>query len=140
MSCRIKGCRGIRKAKDLCQKHYDSDRLRANPSVNKDKNRHYLRTERGRWMELQKSARHRGLALNLSEEEYYRLTRGAACFFCKGPLPEAGHGLDRVNNALGYSLENVLPCCKYCNRARCDDPIDSFLKWLEKVATNLRHE
>jgi hypothetical protein len=30
------------------------------------------------------------------------------------------NGLDRINNLNGYTMDNVLPCCHYCNAIRMD--------------------
>lgn len=43
------------------------------------------------------------------------------------------NGLDRVDNSLGYTLKNVVPCCKYCNKAKLDRSVDEFLEWVKKV-------
>jgi hypothetical protein len=43
------------------------------------------------------------------------------CHYCfSSLLTETGIGLDRINNNLGYSLDNVLPCCGNCNKIRQD--------------------
>lgn len=39
--------------------------------------------------------------------------------YCKTDLTDmVGHGLDRVNAEVGYNINNVLPCCNTCNKAR----------------------
>lgn len=43
------------------------------------------------------------------------------------------NGLDRVDNQKGYISENVVPCCKFCNSAKSQMPIEDFKKWIEKV-------
>jgi hypothetical protein len=41
------------------------------------------------------------------------------CHYCGGMLlDETGCGLDRRNNSIGYTIENVLPCCGVCNQIR----------------------
>ena len=42
------------------------------------------------------------------------------------------NGIDRKDNTLGYILENCLPCCRICNRAKSDMPYEDFMKWLER--------
>lgn len=43
------------------------------------------------------------------------------CFYCsKDLLLEFGTGLDRIDNSLGYTVNNVLPCCGNCNKIRGD--------------------
>lgn len=40
------------------------------------------------------------------------------CYYCGGKLNETAAGLDRIDNSIGYELNNVLPCCDICNRTR----------------------
>lgn len=47
------------------------------------------------------------------------------------------NGLDRVNSALGYTSENVVTCCKYCNRAKSDMSSDDFKKWVHTTYHHL---
>lgn len=42
-------------------------------------------------------------------------------------------GLDRVDNSDGYHRDNVVPCCKYCNKAKNDRTTDEFYQWAEAV-------
>jgi 5-methylcytosine-specific restriction endonuclease McrA len=43
------------------------------------------------------------------------------------------NGVDRVNSSVGYKLENCVPCCKICNRAKGDMSIDDFKQWIKKI-------
>lgn len=45
------------------------------------------------------------------------------CSYCDGVLGKVkfGKGLDRINNMDHYEIDNVLPCCRTCNRIRGDD-------------------
>jgi hypothetical protein len=82
-----------------------------------DRNR-YSRTPKGRYQHLKSSAKLRGLELNLSLEEMEEVRAIAICFYCRGPLPQCGHGLDRLNSDKGYTKENVVACCSGCNRKK----------------------
>lgn len=44
------------------------------------------------------------------------------------------NGLDRVDNSCGYSMDNVVPCCKVCNAAKSAMTLDEFKAWVLRVA------
>lgn len=43
------------------------------------------------------------------------------------------NGIDRVNNKNGYSVKNVVTCCKICNRAKDTMTKKEFLTWIKRV-------
>lgn len=85
----------------------------------------------------------RNLAFDLSEEEFRNLIT-SNCFYCgcspknEKKMPEyAGslfyNGIDRVDNTRGYSLDNCVPCCIICNKAKRDLTKQEFLDWIKLV-------
>lgn len=42
-------------------------------------------------------------------------------------------GLDRINNDIGYTRQNVVPCCIICNRAKNSMPFKDFIDWLNRL-------
>lgn len=61
----------------------------------------------------------RGLATNISKEDYTNLI-SSPCYYC-GKITlgvEQGGGLDRLDNSKGYTLDNVVACCSECNCMR----------------------
>jgi hypothetical protein len=46
---------------------------------------------------------------------YWQELVSRPCYYCGGPLNPQGLGLDRIDNAMGYVEQNVVPCCKNCN-------------------------
>lgn len=92
-------------------------------------------------------ARKRGLAWELTDEDFDRLT-AENCFYCGSPpacrtkrVKSVRHyngdfvynGIDRIDNAVGYIPGNVLPCCGICNKAKRDLPFDDFLVWIARL-------
>lgn len=49
--------------------------------------------------------------------EYVKVSLLSNCHYCGFPPT----GLDRINNKLGHTIENTVPCCKECNIARMDN-------------------
>lgn len=43
------------------------------------------------------------------------------------------NGLDRIDSRLGYSADNVVSCCKYCNCAKNVMSKDEFLDFISRV-------
>ncbi|MBT6050762.1 MAG: hypothetical protein HOG49_28500 [Candidatus Scalindua sp.] len=68
------------------------------------------------------------------------------CFYC-GSKPNNRHrnkrkkmiydymynGIDRKDNKKGYSLDNCVPCCKICNRAKDVMSLKEFEEWIKSV-------
>lgn len=50
------------------------------------------------------------------------------------------NGLDRVDSNLGYTPDNVVPCCPTCNYAKSDTPLEDFRNWIRKVYLHLWKE
>jgi hypothetical protein len=76
--------------------------------------RKYNSTIKGQWQQLRCGAKRGSKDMLLSFEDFTFL-RSLPCFYCGGPLPSKGAGIDRMDNREGYTLDNSTPCCKYCN-------------------------
>lgn len=92
---------------------------------------------------LHQGAKARGYEVSLTPEQIVGLM-SQPCRYC-GTMnsnlsshPEyhgtfAYNGIDRVDNSLGYTIDNVVPCCKHCNIAKRDRTTDQFLAWIARV-------
>lgn len=47
------------------------------------------------------------------------------------------NGLDRVDNNLPHNLNNVVPCCKYCNFAKRERSQLEFAEWIKRLVRKL---
>lgn len=95
---------------------------RANPHILKriaELNRLRAFSVRDKFMAAKNQAKHRGLPWTIGFEEYKDL-QSRSCYYCEGDLPRRGIGLDRMDNdkSVGYTVDNVLPCCATCNSIR----------------------
>jgi len=94
---------------------------------------------------VQDQGRHRNISFDLTHDDARRLMK-ESCFYCGAePGQASGHstqryngsfiynGLDRVDNAGGYTLDNVVPCCKICNFAKGTMTQGKFLSWLDRL-------
>jgi hypothetical protein len=47
------------------------------------------------------------------------------------------NGIDRVNNNIGYNVDNCVPCCTMCNQAKHNHTKQVFKEWLIKIIKNI---
>lgn len=89
-------------------------------------------------------AKYRGLVFSLSKEEFF-LVCELCCHYCGAEpsnvnVSDSGYGswtyngLDRVDSSVGYISNNVVPCCKICNRAKSDMSYDDFVLWIGRLS------
>jgi hypothetical protein len=91
-----------------------------------------------RYQKLFFKAKHEERAFNIDEITYVELI-SQPCVYCGGMLPESGCGLDRINNNLGYTLNNVVPCCGACNQIRNVHLTYDEMKVAMKAIVEYRH-
>jgi hypothetical protein len=73
---------------------------------------------RRRWQKLTFKCRHENRELDLTQEKCEELWKDG-CFYCNKTLQdETGCSLDRIDNNVGYTITNVVPCCGNCNKMR----------------------
>ena len=79
-----------------------------------------------------RNANKRGLTFNLTRDYFQQLTH-QPCIYCGGMHHKGYNGIDRIDSRIGYEPNNVAGCCKTCNLAKNNQPIDSWLAWLERI-------
>ena len=84
---------------------------------------------------------------NISKEQFTDLVN-SNCYYCgckpflvrynrTKSVSKALNGIDRVNSSIGYIIENCVPCCIYCNRAKNTMNINEFKNWVILIYNNL---
>lgn len=43
------------------------------------------------------------------------------------------NGVDRKDNAVGYTAENCVPCCDICNKAKRAMSYQEFMAWIQRL-------
>lgn len=81
--------------------------------------RAYRVSDKGKWGMARRGAKRRGIEWSISLEDYINIIK-PLCHYCAGPLSPFGINLDRKNNAIGYTKDNVVTCCGDCNRTKGD--------------------
>lgn len=91
---------------------YHSEYVKQNRKrINKSQQKYNKKTQF--YSSFKGQCKYRGVVFTLTLEEYLTIRKNK-CTYCKGKLPAMG-GLDRIDLARGYELDNVLPCCTACN-------------------------
>lgn len=94
------------------------------------------------WQELVQRCLRAEKPLKITPSDYKRLI-AQACVYCGSPpmtmtTYAAGpnflyNGVDRIDNARGYVLENLAPCCRLCNQFKSKLGVDEFLKHVARI-------
>ena len=103
------------------------------------------RVEKQLYREYRLAATKRGYVFDLTQTQFVSLLYDN-CFYCNsepsncmtktkitGVEKHYFNGVDRLNNKIGYTVDNCATCCKICNRAKNDMTIEEFVNWLEKI-------
>ena len=96
-----------------------------------------------------RNARIRDLSFELTREAFRAIT-SSNCYYCNEP-PKRVHkqsiyhhggykynGIDRLDNNVGYTNENSLPCCFDCNVAKSTHDVETFAVWIARVYATLK--
>lgn len=92
--------------------------------------------------EYRGGAQARGYPWGLTDADAERLLT-QDCRYCSAPpgrlfryssaVATLG-GIDRVDNTLGYTPDNCVPCCSTCNRAKNAMPLEAWNTWRAAIA------
>jgi hypothetical protein len=88
-------------------------------------------------------AKVRSLEFCITKEHFKTLTKGN-CYYCgveprqlgnsaKRCSPYIYNGVDRKDNKQGYTVENSVPCCKVCNKAKLAMSLSQFMEWINRL-------
>ena len=94
------------------------------------------------------SAKKRNLQWGLSRERFIYIVY-KPCFYCgkesslvkraKNQIIKT-NGVDRLDNKIGYTVENSVPCCRQCNRAKFVLSQKEFLDWANQLVEHQRKQ
>ena len=114
------------KCKECCKGRIDLRKNRWINSTENQKNKKriastiYRKTIKGKSIDIISSYRRfdykKGLQNNLTQN-FVAKSLESPCYYCH----DKSSGLDRIDNKIGHTIENCVPCCKECNIARMDN-------------------
>lgn len=84
---------------------------------------------RYRLQSLKAGAIQRKLNFDLTDEEAKNILQ-KSCYYCDS---DEYVGIDRLDSTKGYTIENSVPCCKYCNLMKNNLSYDLFLTQIDKI-------
>lgn len=92
-----------------------------------------------------KGAKKRNLVYELTKEQFKNLVT-QDCYYC-GAKPKIYNsykytsvymnGIDRIDNSIGYVIDNCVPCCKFCNQMKMEKSQYDFLNKIKEIYCNL---
>jgi hypothetical protein len=97
------------------------------------------------YREYVNKSKSRDIYFELSLEEASQMF-SQNCYYCAEPPKNKRtrvngntivyQGIDRVDNSIGYTKENCVPCCKYCNSFKMERGQEDFFKHINKIYFN----
>jgi hypothetical protein len=88
-----------------------------------------------------KGAENRGLHFELSAH-YFKIITSKPCIYCGVPPMQSKkankhkytyNGIDRVDNSIGYTVSNCVPCCGTCNYAKRAMPYSEWMAYIKRL-------
>ena len=96
-----------------------------------------------------RNAKNRNNIFNLTKEEVFELFK-QNCYYC-GVIPSKKiikkgfygyfiyNGIDRLDNNKGYTKENSVSCCSFCNYTKNKTDFKEFIVWIRKVYNHTKN-
>jgi hypothetical protein len=86
------------------------------------------------WHDYCKGVASRDLTMPISYEKFVDLTI-RPCFYCNRFSENRYNGIDRYDNTIGYTEENVRPCCTNCNMMKNNYNPDAFTNKIDAIVS-----
>lgn len=86
-----------------------------------------------------KSAEKRNIDYKLTDENAQSLM-DQECFYCKDVNDNGEkyfNGIDRMDNNVGYNVDNCVTCCKTCNYSKCEMSLNDFIGKVHHIISYL---
>lgn len=97
------------------------------------------------FLTYRRNAKVRNFEFRLTKDQFAEIVV-KNCYYCNSPptqtykyaTPKKSEaftysGIDRRDNKIGYTLDNCVPCCTICNKAKGSLPLEDFKKWIERL-------
>lgn len=105
-------------------------------------NRAYYKTKIGRAKALAHSYRKMDRIKNVESDITWEFIMNnildKECFYCKSE--EDSLGCDRLDNSIGHTMDNVVPCCRICNTTRFSQFTPAEMKCIGEVIYKIKQD
>jgi hypothetical protein len=154
MICKTRGCEMKHFALGFCRKHHarfkrnGTDVSLYDMESNKDEAPLDITKDVGKGRrgflyiniinDIKYKALQRGKSWELSHKDAFALIRNE-CLYCgfTPDWPANRVGIDRVDNLIGYTIDNCVSCCFTCNSAKGDKSLEQFINWIKRVHSRI---
>lgn len=143
--CSITDCDKPTKGLGFCHKHYKRFKTHGDP-LKSLVNHEMKQGQAGLnflFYSYKRRARNKEIPFTLTLKEFEIFT-SSLCHYC-GASPSnismrerkkasyIFNGIDRLNNLLGYTIENCVPCCEICNIMKLTLTVEEFKEHITKI-------
>ena len=103
------------------------------------KNKHKWKTPKALFNQYKGGAKRRNFEFNISFSEFSSFWQ-KPCIYCGNKINTIG--LDRIDNTVGYKMNNIKSCCTQCNTAKRALPAKEWISWIGKLKnqTDIRNK
>lgn len=107
--------------------------------IYKQRNQEKYKSIRYKFTHFKAECRRRNIDMNI-DLKFFETNFHKDCFYCGDISDSSAYGsrMDRINSDLGYSKDNIVPCCKKCNVMKNEFTLKDFLQQIEKIYYNRR--
>lgn len=96
----------------------------------------YEKRVRQGYVALNSVAKRKNYRMEITAEQFKDLLY-KDCYYCGSKFQDSPKGfsyrLDRLDSSKGYTMDNVVPCCTICNRAKSTLSVEEFQNWIRGI-------
>ena len=95
-------------------------------------------TDAASYTQYKTRACNKSLPFEITKDEYVELIKGN-CYLCgRKSYEKHKNGIDRLDNKLGYTMNNVKSCCGSCNHIKKDLELDKLFSKMSEIFMKCR--
>ena len=84
------------------------------------------------------NAKARNLLWELTDKQFYNLVT-KECHYC-GERSKQYNGIDRIDPSKGYTINNCVSCCSWCNTMKLDYSIEDFIHHITAIYNHIKKQ